>query len=297
MGKRVFLFLATNLAIIVTLSIVLSLLGATGYVRGLSPAELAPVAVFCLVWGMGGAFISLLMSRWIAKRAMGVHLIDGRTGDPALDGLYNTIGNLARQANLPMPEVGVYESPEVNAFATGPSQKRSLVAVSTGLLRRMERREVEGVLGHEIAHIANGDMVTMTLLQGVINAFVMFIARIAAFVIAQALRRDDRESSPSYMVQFMVRIVLEIVLGILGSLITAWFSRQREFRADLGGAELAGRDSMISALRRLKQTHDLVDTSHAALASFKIAGGKGWMALFATHPPLDQRIAALEGRI
>jgi heat shock protein HtpX len=292
MGKRIFLFLATNLAIIVTLSIVLNLLGFTGYITP-GGIDFKALAVFCLVWGMGGSFLSLQMSRFIAKRAMGVHLIDGRSGDPTLDGLHNTIENLTRQANLPMPEVGVYDSPEVNAFATGPSKKRSLVAVSTGLLRRMERREVEGVLGHEIAHIANGDMVTMTLLQGIINAFVMFFARVIAYVVRQNVDRRMAD-----MVSFAVMIVLEIVLGILGSMITAWFSRQREFRADLGGAQLAGRDSMLSALRRLKQTHDLVDTSNAALASFKIAGGgKGWLALFATHPPLDQRIAALEGRI
>jgi len=294
MGKRIFLFLATNIAIVVTLSIVLSLLGATGYVRGLSPAELAPLAVFCLVWGMGGAFISLAISRIVAKWSMGVKLIDGRTGHEELDWLYNKVAQLSQQAGLPMPEVGVYESPEVNAFATGPTRKRSLVAVSTGLLRGMNRREVEGVLGHEICHVANGDMVTMTLLQGVINAFVMFIARIAAFVIAQALRRDDRDSSPSYMIQFFVRIVLEILLGILGSMITAWFSRYREFRADAGSAQLSGRENMIAALRRLQSTSQLVDNRNAALANFKIAGGKGWLSLFASHPPLEQRIGALE---
>jgi len=291
MGKRIFLFLATNLAIIVTLSIVLNLLGFTGYIRP-GGIDYGSLAVFCLVWGMGGAFLSLQMSRFIAKRAMGVHLIDGRTGDPALDGLYNTIENLTRQANLPMPEVGIYDSPEVNAFATGPSKKRSLVAVSTGLLRRMERREVEGVLGHEISHIANGDMVTMTLLQGVINAFVMFFARVIAWVV-----RQNVDSRMANVISFAVMIGLEIVLGILGSLITAWFSRRREFRADFGGAQLAGRESMVAALRRLQQTHDLVDASNAAMNSFKIAGGRGWLSLFASHPPLAERIAALEGRM
>jgi len=232
MGKRVFLFLATNLAIIVTLSFVLNLLGFTGYVRP-DGIDFTALAVFCLVWGMGGSFISLQLSRFIAKRALGVHLIDGRSGEPTLDALYNTIGNLAQQAGLPMPEVGVYDSPEVNAFATGPSKKRSLVAVSTGLLRKMDRREVEGVLGHEIAHIANGDMVTMTLLQGIINAFVMFAARVIAYVIRQSVDRRMGD-----LLYFVVVIGLEIVLGILGSMITAWFSRQREFRADLGGARL-----------------------------------------------------------
>jgi heat shock protein HtpX len=223
-----------------------------------------------------------------------VKLIDGRTGHEELDWLYNKVAQLSQQAGLPMPEVGVYESPEVNAFATGPTRKRSLVAVSSGLLRGMSRREVEGVLGHEISHVANGDMVTMTLLQGVINAFVMFIARIAAFLIAQALRRDDRDSSPSYMIQFFVRIVLEILLGILGSMITAWFSRYREFRADSGSAQLSGRENMIAALRRLQATSQLVDNRNASLASFKIAGGKGLVRLFASHPPLEERIGALE---
>jgi heat shock protein HtpX len=189
-----------------------------------------------------------------------------------------------------MPEVGVYDSPEVNAFATGPSKSRSLVAVSSGLLRAMGRDEVEGVLAHEVAHIANGDMVTMTLLQGVINAFVMFFARVIAFGI-----RQSSDSRNSYMFSYMVMIVLEIGLGILGSLITAWFSRQREFRADFGGATLAGREKMIGALRRLAANRQLVDTQHQALATMKINGGPGrWMIFFSTHPPLEQRIAALE---
>jgi heat shock protein HtpX len=299
MGKRVFLFLATNLAIVVTLSIVLMLLGISGRVQT-DRIDFTSLAIFCSIWGMGGAFLSLQLSRWVAKRSMGVQLIDGRSGHEELDWLYNTIGNLSRQAGLPMPEVGVYQSPEVNAFATGPSKKRSLVAVSSGLLRSMNRREVEGVLAHEVSHIGNGDMVTMTLLQGVLNAFVMFFARVAAFVIAQALagRSDDREERPNYMVQWLVTIVLEIAFGILASLITAWFSRHREFRADKGGAELAGRESMVGALRRLMSTRELVDTSNPTLTTFKISGGQGGiMALFATHPPLEVRIAALEGRL
>jgi heat shock protein HtpX len=286
MGKRVLLFLVTNLAIVLTLSIVLSLLGISGFGGGLDPGALA---VFCLVWGMGGALLSLQMSRWVAKRATGVRLVDGRTGRQDLDWLYETVGQLTRQAGLPMPEVGVYDSPEVNAFATGPSRSRSLVAVSSGLLRAMRPDEVHGVLAHEVAHIANGDMVTMTLLQGVINAFVMFFARLVAFAV-----RQSSDSRNAYMLSWVVMIVLEIVLGILGSLVTAWFSRRREFRADYGGATLAGRGRMVAALRRLAATADLIDTQHQALATLKISGARGWMVFFSTHPPLEARIAALE---
>jgi heat shock protein HtpX len=285
MGKRIFLFLVTNLAIVLTLTVVVSVLGVAG------GPDIGSLAVFCLVWGMGGAFISLLMSRWIAKRATGVHLIEGRSGDSQLDWLHQTVERLTRQANLPMPEVGIYESGEVNAFATGPSKSRSLVAVSTGLMRAMRPEEVEGVLAHEVAHIANGDMVTMTLLQGVMNAFVMFFARVIASVLTRS--DDDRRGGGSY---FLVVIVLQIVLGILGSLVTAWFSRHREFRADAGGAHLAGRERMLGALRRLAANHELVDTSHQALATMKINGVRGWAAMFSTHPPLEARIAALQNQ-
>jgi heat shock protein HtpX len=288
MGKRIFLFLATNLAIVITLSIVLSLLGVGGYM-GPGGLDIRALAIFCFIWGMGGAFISLQMSRWIAKRATGVQVVDGRTGRQEQDWLYNTVARLTQQANLPMPEVGIYDSPEVNAFATGPSKSRSLVAVSSGLLRSMRPEEVEGVLAHEVAHISNGDMVTMTLLQGIINAFVMFFARLVAFGI-----RSTTDSRNSYMMSYLVMIVLEIGLGILGSLITAWFSRHREFRADAGGAALAGRPQMIAALRRLMNNREAVDTSHQALATLKINGTRGWMVFFSTHPPLEQRITALE---
>ena len=288
MGKRIFLFIVTNLAIVLMLTIVMSLLGVGDYRTGEGPLgiDIGALAVFCFIWGMGGAFISLLMSRWIAKRATGVRLVDGRTGNRDADWLYETVGRLARQANLPMPEVGIYDSPEVNAFATGPSRSRSLVAVSSGLMRSMRPEEVEGVLAHEVAHIGNGDMVTMTLLQGVINAFVMFFARVIASFLS---RGDDRGGS-----NFLVVIVLQIVLGILGSFVTAWFSRHREFRADHGGATLAGRERMLAALRRLAANRELVDTRHEALATLKISGAKSWMALLSTHPPLEQRIAALE---
>ena len=286
MGKRIFLFLLTNLAIVLTLTIVVSVLGVAG------GPDLGSLAVFCLIWGMGGAFISLQISRWIAKRATGVHLIDGRTGDPQLDWLYQTVERLTRQANLPMPEVGVYESGEVNAFATGPSKSRSLVAVSAGLMRAMRQDEIEGVLAHEVSHIANGDMVTMTLLQGVMNAFVMFFARVIASVL---VRSDDNRRGGGGM-YFLVVIVLQIVLGILASLITAWFSRYREYRADAGGAHLAGRERMLGALRRLAANHELVDTRHQALATMKISDLPAWMSLLSTHPPLEDRIAALQNQ-
>jgi heat shock protein HtpX len=227
----------------------------------------------------------------MAKRATGVKLVNGQTGQAELDWLHATVARLTQQANLPMPEVGVYDSPEVNAFATGPSKSRSLVAVSSGLLRAMRRDEVEGVLAHEVAHIANGDMVTMTLLQGVMNAFVMFLARLIAFALSsRGGSREERGGGSNFLVVF----ALEIVLGIAGSLVTAWFSRQREFRADHGGATLAGKDRMIGALRRLAANRELVDPRHEALATAKINGSGRWMVFFSTHPPLEARIAALE---
>jgi heat shock protein HtpX len=281
--KRILLFVGTNLAIMVTLSIVLSVLGIDGY------GGLQGQMLFALVWGMGGAFISLQMSRFIAKQAMGVQLVDGRTGHADADWLYATVRQLTDRAGLPMPEVGIYESPEVNAFATGPSKSRSLVAVSSGLLRGMQRDEVEGVLAHEVSHIGNGDMVTMTLIQGVVNAFVIFFARVIASLLRSAV--DERMSGVVY---FMTVIVLQIVLGLLGSVVVAWFSRAREFRADSGAATLAGRGKMIAALQRLQQNTKMVEAGHPALATLKISGARNWMAVLSTHPPLEARIAALQ---
>jgi heat shock protein HtpX len=289
MGKRIFLFLLTNIAVVLTLTIILSVLGVGDYLSD-SGIDIGGLATFCFIWGMGGAFISLQMSRFIAKRSVGARVVNGQTGHEELDWLYATVARLTTQASLPMPEVAVWESPEVNAFATGPSKSRSLVAVSTGLLRSMRREEVEGVIAHEVAHIANGDMVTMTLLQGVVNAFVMFLARIIAY----AVSRGDSRQGNGHGSNFMLVIVLQMVLGILGSMITAWFSRQREFRADSGGASLAGRGNMIAALRRLAANKQLVDNGQPALATLKISGAPGWMMLFSTHPPLEVRIAALE---
>ena len=286
--KRILLFVATNLAVMITLSIVLSLLGVGGYITP-DGLDYSALMVFCLVWGMGGAFISLQMSRFLAKMAMGVQLVNGRSGQAELDWLYRTVEQLTQKAGLQMPEVGVYESAEVNAFATGPSKKRSLVAVSSGLLRSMQHDEIEGVLAHEVSHIQNGDMVTMTLIQGVVNAFVMFFARIIANIVRQMV--DERIS---HLVFFAVTLVLDILLGILGMMVVAWFSRAREFRADAGGAALAGKANMIGALQRLMQNKALVDNSQPQLATMKINGGKGFMSLISTHPPLEVRIAALQ---
>jgi heat shock protein HtpX len=288
MGKRILLFVVTNLAIVVTLSIVLSVLGVAGYIRPDGGINHSALLVFAFVWGMGGAFISLLMSRAIAKMSLGVKLVNGQTGHPELDWLYNTVSRLARQASLPMPEVGYYDSAEVNAFATGPSKSRSLVAVSSGLLRGMRQDEIEGVLAHELAHISNGDMVTMTLIQGVVNAFVLYLSRVIAGIVRNAV--DERYA---YVLSFVVTIVLDILLGILGMIVVAWFSRAREFRADAGAASLAGREKMIAALRRLQSTKQLVDTREPELATLKISGGRAMM-LFSTHPPLEARIEALE---
>lgn len=282
--KRILLFFATNILIVITISVVLSILGVGQYMtrQGIDYAQLA---TFCLVWGMAGSLISLSISRISAKWMMGITVLDRTSTEGAW--LVTMVEQLARKAGLPVtPEVGIYESPEVNAFATGPSKRRSLVAFSTGLLQSMNREEVEGVAAHEIAHIANGDMVTMTLLQGVVNAFVMFFARIIAWGVSQNVREENRAST-----QYMVVFLLEMVLGILGMLVVCAFSRHREFRADYGGARFAGKREMISALQRLASNQRRYD-DQPALAALKISGGVG--ALFATHPPLEKRIAALQ---
>ena len=293
MAKRLFLFILTNLLIMAMLSIVLSVLGIRPYLsaRGIDYSSLM---AFCAVWGMGGSLISLMLSKTMAKWMMGVQIIDPNTSQSDQRELVALVHRLATSAGLPrMPEVGVYDSPEVNAFATGPSRSNSLVAVSTGLISRMNRGELEGVLGHEVSHIANGDMVTMTLLQGVVNAFVMFFARIAAFAVAQAMRGDD-ERAPSYFVQQLLVFAFDIVFGLLGSMVVCAFSRHREFRADSGGARLAGRDRMIGALDSLRRTQQLVDSRQSGFQSLKIAGApKGIVALLMTHPPLEQRIERL----
>ncbi len=285
--KRIFLFLLTNVAIMITLSIVLAILGVGKFV---TPSGLNYVALmmFSLVWGFGGALISLAMSRWMAKTAMGVQLVDGRTGQPDLDWLYATVEQLTRKAGLPMPEVGIYDSPEVNAFATGPSKRSSLVAVSSGLLRSMRREEIEGVLAHEVSHIQNGDMVTMTMIQGVVNAFSIFFSRVIANIIRQLV--DERMSN---LVFFISTIVFDIIFSFLGMIVVAWFSRAREFRADAGAATLSTRGNMIAALQRLAANQAMVDQGHPELATMKINGSR-LRGLISTHPPLEERIAALQ---
>lgn len=289
MFKRIFFFALVNILVMVTLSISLNLLGVGRYLTpyGISYPDLM---AFCLVWGMGGAFISLLLSRPMAKWSTGARVIDPQAAVGAERELVSMVHQLAKGAALPaMPQVAVYDSPEVNAFATGATKSRGLVAVSTGLLNRMDRGAVEGVLGHEVAHIANGDMVTMTLIQGVVNAFAMFLARIAGFFASQGVREEQQ-----YMVRTVVTIVAEIVLTILGTLVVAYFSRMREFRADSGGARLAGRPKMIAALEALRSTTQLVDAGDPALATLKMAGRPNRvLSLFSTHPSLDVRIERL----
>ena len=294
MAKRVLLFVATNIAIMLMVSIVLAVLDAAG-VLGQFGSQ-GPLLVFCAVWGLGASLISLQVSRWMAKRAMGVKLVDGQTGHTQADWLHNTVSNLARQADLPMPEVGIYSSPELNAFATGPSKKRSLVAVSSGLLERMDQREIEGVLAHEVSHIANGDMVTMTLIQGVVNAFVLYLSHLVANVVRAALSGDRQRGSGGggFFIFYAVYFVAQIVFGVIGSMITAWFSRRREFRADAGAASLVGSGSMVAALRKLQATTAMADPRNQEMATLMIAGGRSLMHLMATHPPLEARIAALE---
>lgn len=299
MLRRFALFFLVNLLVIVTISVILNVLGVGSYLTAYG-MNYEALMIFCLVWGMGGAFISLMLSRVMAKWMMGVTIVSPQERDPVLNDLVQMVHGLARAAKLTvMPEVGIYNSPEVNAFATGPSRSRSLVAVSTGLLQRMNRDQLHGVLGHEIAHIANGDMVTMTLIQGVINAFVMFLARAIAFAVAQSgqgSREEGRSSSMNMATYYIVQFVLEIVFMILGHMVVAWFSRLREFRADAGGARYAGKSHMIGALQGLQSSFNLIDAnSSPSFQSFKISSKPGgFLRFFSTHPPLEERIARLQ---
>ncbi|MCP5279194.1 MAG: protease HtpX [Thiobacillus sp.] len=287
--KRIVLFLATNMAIVLVLSITMRLLGVEPYLneQGLN---LQALLIFAAIMGFGGAFISLAISKWTAKMSTGARVItDPRTPEELW--LVQTVARQAQAAGIKMPEVAIYDSPEVNAFATGMTKNSSLVAVSTGLLRGMTKEEAEAVLGHEVSHAANGDMVTMALIQGVVNTFVMFLSRIIGHTVDKVVFKNERGHGPAFLITV---IVAELVLGILASIIVMWFSRQREFRADAGGASLAGRQAMINALKRLGSLHPspLPDK----MAAFGIAGGVGGglKRLFMTHPPIEERIAALE---
>jgi heat shock protein HtpX len=297
--KRVMLFLATNLAIVLVLSVVAQLLGIDRYLAARWGADLTQLLVVAALFGFGGAFISLAISKWMAKMSMGVQIIETpRTATEQW--LVNTVRAQAQAAGIGMPEVGVFNSPQPNAFATGARRDASLVAVSTGLLERMDRNEVEAVLGHEISHVANGDMVTLTLIQGVVNTFVIFLSRILGDIVDRTLfgRRDGERSEGGGPAYFILVIAFQLVLGFLANLIVLWFSRYREFRADRGGAQLSGRENMIAALEKLKVANEPLPKQFAA---FGIAGDRSKIAkLFMSHPPLDERIAALralpEGR-
>jgi heat shock protein HtpX len=288
--KRVFLFLATNIAVLLVLSIVLSLIGFEGILdeQGID-LDLGALLMFAALFGFGGSFISLAISKWSAKRMTGAKVIT-QPSNPAETWLFETVRRQAREAGIGMPEVAIYDAPEPNAFATGARRDNALVAVSTGLLRGMQREEVEAVLAHEVSHVANGDMVTLTLIQGVVNTFVIFFSRVIGHLVDRLVFRNERGHGPGF---WIVTIVAQIFLGILASMIVMWFSRQREFRADAGGARLAGREKMIGALERLKQGHNA--TLPDQLAAFGISGHRasGLKRLFMTHPPLDERIAAL----
>ncbi len=286
--KRIFLFIATNIAILLVLSFAIKILGLEPYLDqgGLNYQSLL---IFSALLGMGGSFISLLMSKMSAKRMMGAQVIEQPT-NATETWLVDTVRRQAEAAEIGMPEVAIFDSPQVNAFATGAKRNDALVAVSTGLLQSMSRDEAEAVLGHEISHVANGDMVTLALIQGVVNTFVFFLSRIIGQIVDRAVFRSEHGHGPGF---WITSIVAQLVLGFLASMIVMWFSRQREFRADTGGAKLAGRESMIGALERLKQAHEppLPDQ----LAAFGISGGmgQGLKRLLMSHPPLDERIDAL----
>jgi heat shock protein HtpX len=288
--KRILLLVATNVAVLLVLSVTLRLLGVDRLLdeRG-TGLDINSLLIFSAVLGFGGSLISLALSKFIAKRAMGVRVIE-QPRDAAETWLFETVRRQAQAAGIGMPEVGVFDAPDMNAFATGPRRNNALVAVSSGLLRGMSRREAEAVLGHEISHVANGDMVTLTLIQGVVNTFVILLSRVIGYVIDRVVFRTERGHGPAFLISV---IVAQLVLGILASMIVMWFSRQREFRADAGGARLEGREPMIAALERLRQQHPqpLPDQ----MAAFGISGTmrQGLMRLFMSHPPLEERIAAL----
>ena len=286
--KRILLFLGTNLAIMLVLSVTMRILGVEPYLNA-NGLNLGSLLIFAAVMGFGGSFISLAISKWMAKKSMGVQVIE--TPSSAKEKwLVDTVRRYSEEAGIGMPEVGIFQTPEVNAFATGMSKNNSLVAVSSGLLEQMTREEAEAVIGHEVAHIANGDMVTLALIQGVVNTFVMFLSRVIGYVVDKVIFKTENGTGPAF---FVSMIVAELVLGVLASIIVMWFSRKREFRADSGGARLAGRQNMIAALERLNSLHPAPLPDR--MAAFGISGGgaSGLKRLFLTHPPLSERIQAL----
>ncbi len=288
--KRILLFIVTNLAVLLVLTVVARVLGIDAYLAA-HGQSLQGLLVWAALFGFGGAFVSLAMSKMQAKMFMGVQVIAPQSGDPTEQWLLSVVGHHARNVGVGMPEVGIFSSPEPNAFATGMSRNSALVAVSTGLLQRMNRQEIEAVLGHEMTHVANGDMVTLALIQGIVNTFVLFLARVVGNIVDRAVFRSDDGRGIASVLTFYV---LQIAFGILATPIVMWFSRWREFRADRGGAHLAGTASMIAALEELKRVHEPLPAPQ--FAAFGIADGavaSGLRRLFMSHPPLDERIAAL----
>ena len=289
---RILLFIATNIAVLVLLSITFSVFGLESYLSSNGvDLNLTSLLMFSAAFGMGGSLISLALSKWIAKRSTGAKVIEA-PGSDTERWLLDTVSELSRDAGIAMPEVAVFPSPQPNAFATGASRDKALVAVSSGLLESMNVDQVKAVLGHEIGHVANGDMLTLTLIQGVMNTFVIFFSRIIGFFVDRVLLKNER----GYGIGFWVStIVAQIVLGLLASMVVMWFSRRREFRADAAGANLAGRGNMVSALERLRAAHEMPNTMPETLVAFGIAGGlrKGMQALFASHPPIGERIEVL----
>jgi heat shock protein HtpX len=288
--KRIFLFVVTNLAVIALLSVVLMVVQTVFGVQ-LATGSMGGLLVFAAIFGFGGALISLALSKWTAKRIMGVRVIEPPQSDLER-WLVASVKTLADRAHIGMPEVGIFDSEEMNAFATGARRNAALVAVSSGLLRNMSRTQVEAVLGHEITHVANGDMVTLALLQGVLNTFVIFLARIIGSLVDKALFKNDREESGIGF--FLTTLVAQFVLGIFASMIVSWYSRRREFRADRGGADLAGRGSMIDALQALKLSQGRPMPPRMQAFGINTGEAHGFVRLFSSHPPLDERIAALQ---
>ncbi|WP_017217378.1 protease HtpX [Pseudoalteromonas sp. NJ631] len=284
--KRVILFLITNLAVMLVLGIVLSILMS---VFGISSRSYTGIMVIAAVFGFGGSFISLYMSKWIAKKSTGAHVIEQPRNETE-HWLVSIVAEQAKKAGIAMPEVAIYDSPEMNAFATGPSKNNSLVAVSTGLLHNMNQDQAEAVLAHEVSHVANGDMVTLTLIQGVVNTFVIFFAKVLAGIVDNFLNSDEEESGGSWT-YFIFDMIFQILFGILASVVVAYFSRKREFAADKGAADLVGAQKMRSALERLKHNHE--SQLEGSMMAFGIASGKSIADFFASHPPLDERIRAL----
>jgi heat shock protein HtpX len=286
--KRVFLLVATNLAVLFVLSITMQLLGVDRMLAEETGLNLFGLLLTAGIFGFGGSFISLLISKWMAKMATGAQVIEVPS-NMTERWLVDTVKRQAGTAGIGMPEVAVYDAPEINAFATGWNRNDALVAVSSGLLQNMSQDEAEAVLAHEVSHVANGDMVTLTLIQGVLNTFVIFLSRVIGFIVDRVVFRVERGQGPAF---FVTVIVAQIVLGVLASIVVMWFSRWREFRADAGGATLAGRGKMISALERLKLNQEQSQLP-AQISAFGISGGGGFTRLFMSHPPLEERIAAL----